>query len=150
MLSMPLNSWLFWAALSAIFAALTSILAKVAVKTIEPDYAAFLLTAFILTLLAGYVASFGKWHNPLRLSLYEAALLILSGFATAASWLCYFRALKLGHASTIDPIDKSSVLLVAIFAAIFLRERLSLIQWGGVILVAAGAVLVASKAESGS
>jgi bacterial/archaeal transporter family protein len=149
-LTLSLNSWLFWAVCSAVFAALTAILAKLAVNTIEPDYAAFLRTAVILALLTGYVAAFGKWHNPLRLSPYAAALLVLSGIATAASWVCYFRALKLGNASTIDPIDKSSVLLVAIFAALFLHERLSLSQWGGVILVAAGAALLAFKAESGS
>jgi transporter family protein len=146
--TLPLDSWVFWAFLSAIFAALTAILAKLAVNTMEPDYAAFLRTAIILALLTGYVAFFGKWHNPLRLSSYEAALLVFSGLTTASSWLCYFRALNLGHASTVDPIDKSSVVLVGLFAAIFLHEKLSVAQWGGVILVAAGAALLAFKAVS--
>ena len=133
MLTMPLNSWLFWAVLSAIFAAVTAIQTLSALVPIVPDYAAFLRTAIILALLTGYVAFFGKWHNPFRLSPYEAALLVFSGLATA---------------STVDPIDKSRVLLVANFAAIFLRERLSVTQWGGVILVAAGAALLAFKSES--
>jgi transporter family protein len=141
---------LFWAVCSAVFAASTAVLAKVAVNTIEPDYAVFLRTVVILALLTGYVACVGKWQNPLRLSPYAATMLVLSGFATAGSWLCYFRALKLGDAAAIDPIDKSSVLLVAVFAAFFLHEKLSLTQWGGVVLVAVGAALVAYKAESGS
>ena len=71
---------------------------------------------------------------------------MLSGLATGASWLCYFRALKLGDASRVAPLDKLSVVLVAIFAAVFLGERLATVQWAGVALIAAGAVLVAWKA----
>jgi bacterial/archaeal transporter family protein len=146
---MPFTNWLFWAVLSAIFAALTSILAKAAVKTIEPDYAALLRTATILVFLAAYVIVLGKWQNPFQMSTSSAALLALSGMATGASWLCYFRALSLSEASKVDPIDKSSVLLVAIFAMVFLHERLSLTQWFGVALVGIGAMLVAFKVEQG-
>jgi transporter family protein len=146
---MPFSSWLFWAVLSAVFAALTSLLAKVAVKTIEPDYAAFLRTAIILVSLAVYVIAFGKWQNPFHMSTSSAAFLVFSGVATGASWICYFRALTLSQASKVDPIDKSSVLLVAILAMLFLGERLSLSQWAGVVLVGIGAVLVALKVETG-
>jgi bacterial/archaeal transporter family protein len=145
---MPFSSWLFWAILGAVFAALTSILAKVAVKTIEPDYAAFLRTAIILVSLAVYVIAFGKWQNPFHMSGSSAAFLVFSGIATGASWLCYFRALTLSQASKVDPIDKSSVLLVAILGVLLLGERLSLTQWGGVVLVGIGAALVAFKVEA--
>jgi bacterial/archaeal transporter family protein len=141
------SSWIFWAMLSATFAALTSILAKTAVGKIESDYATFLRTVVIVTLLFGYILVANRWQNPLKLPPASVGILALSGLATCISWLCYFRALKLGQASKVDPIDKSSVVLVAVFAFLFLHERLSALQWVGVLLAGAGVALLAFKPD---
>ena len=144
------SSWVFWAILSATFAALTSILSKTALSKIEPDYAVFLRTVVIVALLLGYILVANRWQNPLKLQPLAASMLALSAFSTCISWICYFRALSLGHASKVDPIDKSSVVLVAVFAFLFLHERLSAMQWVGVVLVGAGAALLAFKMDAGS
>lgn len=138
-------SWQFWAILSAIFAALTAIFAKIGVSGLPSDYVTLLRTCVVLAVLALIVAGTGQWQNPAQVSWRTLAAIALSGLATGASWLCYFRALKLGDASRVAPLDKLSVVLVAIFAAIFLGERLSAVNWTGVALIAAGAVLVAMK-----
>ncbi len=140
-----LQSWQVWALLSAGFAALTAIFAKVGIENINSDFATFIRTIVILGVLAALLAMTGQWQSPLTISGRTYAFLILSGTATGASWLCYFRALKLGDAARVAPIDKLSVVLVAIFASIFLGERLSGSNWLGVGLIAAGAVLVAVK-----
>ena len=142
---MSLNHWLIWALLSALFAALTSILSKAGLEKIAPDYAVMFRTAIIAVLVLGFVIATGGWQNPLKLPAWSAGLLALSAVGTCASWVCYYRALKLGDASKVDPIDKSSVLLVAIFALAFLGERLSSIQWLGVGCVGLGAMLLAWK-----
>lgn len=139
------TSWQFWAFLSAIFAALTAIFAKIGVSGLPSDYVTLLRTCVVLAVLALIVAGTGQWQNPAHVSWRTLAAIALSGLATGASWLCYFRALKLGDASRVAPLDKLSVVLVAIFAAIFLGERLSPVNWTGVALIAAGAVLVAMK-----
>ena len=139
------TSWQFWAVLSAIFAALTAIFAKIGVSGLPSDYVTLLRTCVVLAVLALIVAGTGQWQNPANVSWTTLAAIALSGLATGASWLCYFRALKLGDASRVAPLDKLSVVLVAIFAAIFLGERLSAVNWTGVALIAAGAVLVAMK-----
>ena len=139
------TSWQFWAVLSAIFAALTAIFAKIGVSGLPSDYVTLLRTCVVLAVLALIVAGTGQWQNPAQVSWRTLAAIALSGLATGASWLCYFRALKLGDASRVAPLDKLSVVLVAIFAAIFLGERLSAVNWTGVALIAAGAVLVAMK-----
>ena len=139
------TSWQFWAVLSAIFAALTAIFAKIGVSGLPSDYVTLLRTCVVLAVLALIVAGTGQWRNPANVSWTTLAAIALSGLATGASWLCYFRALKLGDASRVAPLDKLSVVLVAIFAAIFLGERLSAVNWTGVALIAAGAVLVAMK-----
>ena len=139
------TSWQFWAFLSAIFAALTAIFAKIGVSGLPSDYVTLLRTCVVLAVLALIVAATGQWQNPAHVSWRTLAAIALSGLATGASWLCYFRALKLGDASRVAPLDKLSVVLVAIFAAIFLGERLSPVNWTGVALIAAGAVLVAMK-----
>ncbi|PIP00889.1 EamA family transporter [Pleomorphomonas carboxyditropha] len=135
--------WQIWAVLSAIFAAATAILAKVGVEAIGSDLATLIRTAVVLVLAALIVAlgdGFGQIPTvPGRTWLF----LGLSGLATGASWLCYFRALKLGDAARVAPVDKLSVVLVAIFAVLFLGERLSPQGTAGVALIAAGAVLVA-------
>jgi transporter family protein len=88
----------------------------------------------------------GNWQSPSNVSAKTWVFLVLSGFATGASWICYFRALKLGNAAQVAPIDKLSVVFVAVFAVLFLGEKLSLPNWLGVILIACGAVLVAYRA----
>jgi bacterial/archaeal transporter family protein len=138
-------SWQFWAFLSAVFAALTAIFAKIGVSGLPSDYVTLLRTCVVLAVLGLLVALTGQWQNPANVSWATLGAIGLSGLATGASWLCYFRALKLGTASQVAPVDKLSVVLVAIFAAIFLGERLSAVNWTGVALIATGAVLVALK-----
>lgn len=139
------SNWQFWAFLSASFAALTAIFAKIGVAGLPSDYVTLLRTVVVLAVLSVIVAATGQWQNPAGVSWQVLGAIALSGLATGASWLCYFRALKLGDASRVAPIDKLSVVLVAVFAAIFLGERLSAVNWAGVALIAAGAVLVSLK-----
>ena len=140
------SSWQFWAVLSAVFAALTAIFAKIGVEDVPADLATFLRTVIILALLGLILLASGEWRMPGGISGRTYLFLLLSGLATGASWLCYFRALKIGEAAKVAPIDKLSVVLVAIFGAIFLGESLALPNWLGVGLIAIGAVLVAWKA----
>ena len=140
-----LDTWQFWALLSAGFAALTAIFAKIGVGPIDSDLATFLRTLVVLALLAVILTLTGGWRSPGAIPPRAALFLVLSGFATGASWLCYFRALKLGDAARVAPIDKLSVVLVALFAFVFLGERPSLSGWAGIALIAAGAVLLALK-----
>ena len=139
------SNWLVWALLSACFAALTAVFAKVGVEKIEPDVATLIRTIVILLVLVGIVVATGQYRllaaTPRRAFLF----LILSGLATGASWLCYFRALHIGDAARVAPIDKLSVVLVAVFGVIFLGEKLSAINWIGVALIAAGAWLVSLR-----
>lgn len=144
MFSTPM-SWLPWALLSAAFAALTAIFAKVGVSNINSDLATLIRTVVILFTLTGMVSVTGQWQAPGTIAAKTWLFLVLSGLATGASWLCYFRALKLGDASRVAPIDKMSVVLVAIFGVIFLSERLSGVNWLGVALIGVGALLVAMK-----
>lgn len=136
-------SWPFWALLSAAFAALTAIFAKVGVENVGSDLATFVRTIVILVTLAAILTVTGAWQEPGSISTRSYVFLILSGLATGGSWICYFRALKLGDAARVAPIDKLSVVLVALFGVAFLGEKLSLPNWLGVALIAAGAVLVA-------
>lgn len=137
------SSWQLWAVLSAIFAALTAIFAKVGVENISSDLATLIRTIVILALIAIIVGATGQLRNPSSIAGRTYLFLILSGLATGASWLCYFRALKLGQAGQVAPIDKLSVVLVAIFGVLFLGEKLSALNWLGVALIGAGAILVA-------
>ena len=104
-----------------------------------------LVAMFIMAVLAAFVSFAGKWSNPLELSSRTWLFLVLSGLATGASWVCYFRALKLGNASQVAPIDKMSVVLVAVFGVAFLGEKLSWTNWLGILLIGGGAVLVTVK-----
>lgn len=140
-----MNTWQTWALLSAAFAALTAIFAKVGVEDVNPDFATFIRTIVILVVLATILIALGEFRGFGAISGRTYAFLVLSGLATGASWMCYFRALKLGHASQVAPIDKLSVVLVAIFGVVFLGERLSVPNWLGIALIASGAVLVALK-----
>lgn len=117
--------WQVWALLAAAFAALTAIFGKVGVETINSDFATLIRTAVILAVTAGIVASTGAWQPLASVAGRSWIFLTLSGIATGASWLCYYRALKLGPAAQVAPIDKLSIVLVAIFATLFLGERLS-------------------------
>jgi len=139
------NAWFYWALLSAGFAALTAIFAKIGIQGIDADLATLVRTAVIIVVLAVFVACTGKWSNPLALSARTWLFLVLSGLATGASWVCYFRALKMGDASKVAPVDKFSLVLVAVFAVMFLGERPSLRDWGGIGLVAAGVIVLALK-----
>jgi len=141
-----LLSWVFWALLSAGFAALTAIFAKIGIENVNSDFATFIRTIVILLVAALIVHASGNWQQPSRVSAKTWLFLILSGAATGASWICYFRALKLGDAARVAPIDKLSVVFVSVFAVLFLGERLALPNWLGVILIACGAVLVAYRA----
>lgn len=137
--------WQVWALLAAAFAALTAIFGKVGVETVNSDFATLIRTAVILAVVAGIVASTGAWQPLASVSSKSWIFLTLSGIATGASWLCYYRALKLGPAAQVAPIDKLSIVLVAVFATLFLGEKLTPKNWLGVVLVAAGALLVATK-----
>jgi transporter family protein len=140
-----LSSWQIWAVLSAVFAALTAIFAKVGVEDINPDVATFIRTVVVLIGFALILFSTGQFSNPGPISTRSWIFLVLSGLGTGASWLCYFRALKLGPATLVAPLDKLSVVLVALFGVAFLGERPSLNGWLGIALIAAGAVLIAFK-----
>jgi transporter family protein len=140
-----LSSWQFWAVLSAVFAALTAIFAKVGVEDINSDLATLIRTVIVLISLALILLATGRLSHPGPVSAKTLIFLLLSGLGTGASWLCYFRALKLGPATLVAPIDKLSVVLVALFGVVFLGERPSLNGWLGIVLIAAGAVLIAFK-----
>lgn len=137
-----LLSWQVWALLAAAFAALTAIFAKVGVENVNSDFATFVRTIVILVAIFAILMGTGQWQPPGSVSGRTYLFLVLSGLATGASWLCYFRALKLGDAARVAPIDKLSVVLVAVFGVAFLGERLSGANWLGIVLVAAGALLV--------
>ena len=139
------NSWQVWAVLSAIFAALTAIFAKVGVEGINSDLATLIRTVIVLITLSMILFATGQFSQPGEISAKSWLFLLLSGLGTGASWLCYFRALKLGPATLVAPIDKLSVVLVALFGVAFLGERPSWNGWVGIALIAAGAVLIAVK-----
>ncbi|MBK5945181.1 transporter [Rhodobacter veldkampii DSM 11550] len=139
------GSWQVWALGSAGFAALTAIFAKIGIAGVGPDFATLLRTVVIVLALSGIVLATGQWQPLATISARSYLFILLSGLATGASWLCYFRALKLGDAARVAPLDKLSVVLVAIFGVVFLGERLAGHNWLGVALIAAGAVLVALK-----
>jgi len=138
-------SWQFWALLSACFAALTAIFAKVGVENVNPDFATFIRTIVILAALGGIVFATGQWQAPASVSGRTYLFLFLSGLATGASWLCYFRALKLGDAARVAPLDKLSVVLVAVFGVLFLGEKLSAPNWLGVAMIAGGVILLTTR-----
>lgn len=137
------SSWLLWAVLSAVFAAMTAIFTKLGVNTINSDFATFIRTCVVLVLVGG-IAFFTKQFQPVSsISGKGLMFLVLSGAATGASWLCYFRAMKLGQASQVAPIDKLSVVMVAVFSVVLLGEHLSLMSWLGITLITGGVVLIA-------
>ncbi len=142
-MSFTSQSWLVWALLSALFAALTAIFAKVGIGGVDSDLATFIRTIVIGIVLAAILTGMGKFQGIVAITPRTWIFLVLSGLATGASWLCYFRALKLGDAARVAPIDKLSVVLVAIIGVTILGEHLSARGWLGIAFIAAGAALVA-------
>ncbi len=140
-----LPQWFLWALLSAAFAAMTAVFAKIGLEGVDSDLATLVRTVVILAALGAFVYFTGRWTNPLQLPARSWLFLVLSGLATGASWVCYFRALKAGEASKVAPVDKLSVVLVAVFAVLFLGERPSAQNWLGIALVTAGVLLLALK-----
>jgi transporter family protein len=136
-------AWLPWALGSAGFAALTAVLAKVGLEGIDSDFATLLRTVVIVAVLGMFVVVTGKWRDPFTLPARSISFLALSALATGASWVCYFRALKVGDAAKVAPVDKLSVVLVAVLAVLFLGERPSTREWTGIALVTAGVVVLA-------
>ena len=137
--------WFHWALLSAVFASLTAIFAKIGLQGVDSDFATMIRTFIILFAIIWFIYCSGKWSDPFALRPKTWAFLTLSGLATGAPWLCYFRALKIGDAAKVAPVDKLSVVLVAIFAVIFLGERPAAKDWLGIIFVASGVVLLGLK-----
>lgn len=135
-------NWFTWALLSAVFAGFTAILAKVGVKDIDSSLATAIRTSVILAIT--WAISLARNTQPLAsIKSRTWMFLVLSGMATGASWLCYFRALQLGQASKVAPIDKLSVVVAIAFAAIFLREHVTWHHWLGGTLIVAGAMVIA-------
>jgi transporter family protein len=142
-MSLYSSSWIFWALLAAVFAALTAIFAKVGIENIDSDLATFIRTIVIIVTLGFILLATGKFSHDGPIAPRTWTFLILSGLATGASWICYFRALKLGDAAQVAPIDKLSVIMVAIFGVVFLGEQLSALNWLGIAMIGAGAIFVA-------
>lgn len=138
-----LSNWKLYALLSAVFAALTAILAKLSVSALNSDLATFYRTIVILGVAALAVAIRGEWQSPTSVAGRSLLLIALSGVATGLSWLCYFKALQLGPASRVAPIDKLSVVLVVLFSVGVLGETLSWKVAVGALLITAGAALIA-------
>lgn len=137
--------WFHWALLSAVFASLTAIFAKIGLDAVDSDFATWIRTIIILFAIVGFVYYTGKWSDPLTLRPKTWLFLALSGPATGASWVCCFRALKIGNAAKVAPVDKLSVVRVAVFAVIFLGERPMIKDWLGILLVAGGVVMLGLK-----
>jgi transporter family protein len=134
--------WFFWALLSALFAGVTAILAKVGVQNVSSNLATAIRTVVIF-IFAWSVALLTR-HQPIAsLGKRTWLFLILSGLATGLSWLCYFRALQLGEASQVAPVDKLSVVIAIALAAIFLHERVTWIHWVGGLLIVSGSIILA-------
>jgi transporter family protein len=138
-------AWLPWALGSAVFAALTAIFAKIGLEGVDSDFATLVRTFVIVAVLGTFVAVTGKWRNPVALPSRSLTFLVLSALATGASWVCYFRALKVGDAAKVAPVDKLSVVLVAVFAAAFLGERPVAREWLGIGLVALGVLVLSFR-----
>ena len=138
-------NWVHWSLLSAFFAGLTAVLAKAGVAGVDPNLATAVRTTVILFIVWGIASAVGKPSEMMAFSGRTWMFLALSGVATGLSWLSYFRALQLGEASKVAPIDKLSVVFVIVLAAIFLKEKIGVQQILGGALVAAGAVVLSWK-----
>ena len=139
------NTWFYWALASAFFAALTAIFAKLGLQGIDSDFATFIRTLVIIAALMLFLSYTGKWQGVGHFSARNWTFLVLSGLATGASWLAYVKALQMGEASKVAPVDKFSIVLVALLAVLFLKERPSAQEWLGIGLVAGGVLTLAFK-----
>src|SRR5882757_1480673 len=135
-------TWVFWALLSAVFAAATALLAKVGVEGVDSNLATAIRTSVILVFTWAIAIGLEKHNGLASIGRRSWVFLVLSGVCTGLSWLCYFRALQMGPASSVAPVDKLSVVLVIVFAAVFLGERLTPLKIMGGSLVALGAVIL--------
>lgn len=147
---MTIPGWAVWALLSASFAAMTAVFAKVGIERVDPDYAALLRTMFVVVVLGLAVIATGKWSDPRLVPPRTLLFLALSALATGASWVCYFRAMQLGSVYQVAPTDKLSVVLVALFAFAFLGERPSIREWLGIGLVTLGVITMVWPRASGA
>lgn len=139
------GNWQLWALMSAAFAAMTAILAKVGVERVDPTFATFIRTLVIVG-VAGVFVLYTQSAQPLSsISARSYSFLILSGVATGLSWLCYFHALKVGPVAAVASIDKLSVVMIAVFAVVFLGETMTVRQWIAVGMIGGGALLLASR-----
>lgn len=136
------RSWLFYAVLSAVFASLTSVLGKIGIDGIESNLGTALRTGVVL-IMSWVMVFIGKKQKELRaVTAHDLVFICLSGIATGASWLCYYRALQLGEAGIVVPIDKLSILVTVLFSSIFLKEKLAKKAWLGLIFITAGTLLL--------
>jgi transporter family protein len=137
--------WLVWALLSALFAALTAIFAKVGVENVNPDLATFIRTVVVLGALGAILAARGLFQPLTAITGRSYLFLALSGLCTGASWVCYFRALQAGDAARVAPVDKLSVVLVAVFGVVFLSEQLAVKDWAGIAMITGGVLPIALR-----
>jgi bacterial/archaeal transporter family protein len=138
-----LTSWQVWALDSAVFAALTAMFAKIGIAEVNSDFATFVCTVVILLALALMLTLAGTCQAPGAVPAKSRIFLILSGLATGASGLCYFRGLQIGRAAEVAPVDKLGVVLVAVFAVLFLGEQRPPAHWLAVVMIGGGALLCA-------
>lgn len=142
---MATNTWFYWALASAFFAALTAVFAKVGLQGIDSDFATFIRTLVIIAALALFLTYTGKWQDISGFSSKNWWFLIFSGVTTGASWLAYFKALQIGEASKVAPVDKFSIVLVVLMAVIFLKERPNAQEWAGIGLITLGVLVLAFR-----
>ena len=136
------NMWLILALLSAVFAALTSILAKIGIEGVDSNLGTAIRTLVVFFMACGMVYLTGAKVSLAEISTKTWVFLVLSGLATGASWLCYFKALQIGDVSKVAPIDKTSIIFTILMAVIFLHEQLTLKVAVGGALIAAGTLIM--------
>jgi transporter family protein len=136
------SGWVFWAFVAAVFAAATTVLGKLGIAGISSDVGAFVRTLVVVPAMALVLWSTGQFAQAQSWTARSIALLALSGLATAASWLAFYRALSMGQAAQVASVDKLSVVFIALFGVAFLGESLSALNWLGILLVAAGTALI--------
>lgn len=140
---MGIQEWLLFALLSAVFAAATTIFGKIGVQAINSNMATWIRVIVIFVVTSGLISLRHEWVPPETIPTRTWVFLVLSGIATGLSWLCYYRALQVGQASQIGPIDKLSVVLVMLMGVLILGEKLNAKQWMGGILILAGVLCIA-------
>lgn len=143
-------SWILFAFGSAFFAGVTAIFAKVGIRNVNSNLATAIRTIVVLIFSWGIVFLIGSWRDIPQITPYTLIFLVLSGLATGASWLCYFRALQLGDVNKVTPIDKSSIILTILFAFVFLGEPVGVFQLIGMVAIGIGTYLMISKKKSAS